>query len=141
MQFVLYPALYSTAEDQMTFSNKTSAAKVRIETSKIKGSHQASLTSKSRGHDNSPSIGRHSSTKKSGVNYDEDTDDVKDVEASQKNLLKRSLASFPVRANRTTGRLKQPLTHAPRTGGFRVKHGFQVRKIYSVLSSEKQKET
>ena len=112
----------------MPFSNKSSTAKVRKETTKIKGSHQASLTSKSRGHGHSPSIGSHSSTKKSGLDYDEEMNEVEDVEASQKIVLKRTLASLPVRGNRTVGRLKQPLTHVSRTGGFRVKHGFQVSK-------------
>ena len=69
--------------------------------------------------------GNSSSLKENELDYDEDfkTDDTDNI---QDRALKRPLMKYPKSNSRTTGRRKQPLTHAPKRGGFRVRHGIQV---------------
>lgn len=70
---------------------------------------------------------------KSGLNYNEEIDEMKDAENKQEIVMRRPLATYPSKVNRTTGRLKQSRKHASRPGGFRVRQGFQVGKRYYVI--------
>ena len=84
---------------------------------------------KSRGHGvgktRSNETGNSSSFKENELDDDEDFE-ADHTDTTQDSALKRPLMKYPVSSSRITGRRKQPLTHAPKRGGFRVRHGIQV---------------
>ena len=59
---------------------------------------------------------------------------MKDAKNKQEIVMRRPLATYPSKVNRTTGRLKQPRKPASRPGGFRVRQGFQVGKCYCIYN-------
>lgn len=78
--------------------------------------------------DKSMSIGSsHSLSKKNELNSDEEISDMEDNVVTQETVLRRPLPTYPPRVNRVTAEVRRKQTLGPRLGGFRVKHGIQVR--------------
>ena len=114
----------------MSFSKTTSSAELVKECIKS-DSHEALL--KPREDNNNSSIGFDSS-KKSELSSDEEISEEEENESTPDTVLRRPLPTFPPRHPRRVSRtaearVKHALTHAPRPGGFRVKHGIQVSLI------------
>ena len=83
------------------------------------------MKSRGVGKTRSKETGNSSSFRENELDDDEDFE-VDHTDTTQDSALKRPLIKYPVSSSRITGRRKQPLTHAPKRGGFRIRHGIQV---------------
>lgn len=73
-------------------------------------------------------VSRESSRKRSDFNSDEEIDEVKVI--TKEVVLRRPLQTYPPKVRKAPpSRYKHGLACAPCPGGFRVRHGFQVRIV------------
>lgn len=95
-------------------------------------SHLQTPLNEGNGSRQSRAISCQSSSKRSELNSDEEMSEVEEI--TKEVVLRRPLPTYPPSVRKAPAlRYKQGLACAPRPGGFRVRHGFQVRGVNVII--------